>query len=280
MTDDKKAPGEAEPFDWDQALSEWEGGSFKPEVAKEIVSHDPPRAEPPAPPPRPLYRPPTDLMQKGPAQRPPPPTTAPRPRGGSLDDPRRWVAIADARSCPVRHRRRRARLRRRASSTRTTTTPANRRSSRPCPRSFCATCRRLRRPCRVRSRRAPFLRRGLRPVPSPLPRLGPALRCLRDVRTSPSNSPRFALSRRRCPRPTRLSRPWRRRRGLPPSLQSKSRTRTATRTARPTRSRNHPNLLGRLFSRPSLRCSPSEPVPPGLRARPGRGRTRRPPAPG
>jgi hypothetical protein len=76
VTDKKKPPEGAEPFDWDRALSEWDEKAFKPEVAKELP---PGPAEPARPAPRPLYRPPTDLMGKAPPPRPPPPTTAPRP---------------------------------------------------------------------------------------------------------------------------------------------------------------------------------------------------------
>ena len=45
MTDEKKAP-EAEPFDWDRALAEWEEKPLKPEVAKE-VAHAASKLDPP-----------------------------------------------------------------------------------------------------------------------------------------------------------------------------------------------------------------------------------------
>jgi len=75
MTDEKKVPDEPEPFDWDQALLEWEEKSFDPEVAKDVVQE---RAAPPPPPvSRPLYRPPTGLSTKPKPKLPPNPSRVP-----------------------------------------------------------------------------------------------------------------------------------------------------------------------------------------------------------
>ncbi len=90
MTDEKKPPEGAEPFDWDGALAEWEDKDFSPEVAKEPPVA-PAKHEPPAPPPRPFYRPPTDLMAKAPARPPavtsePPTARAPEPADDDDED--------------------------------------------------------------------------------------------------------------------------------------------------------------------------------------------------
>jgi hypothetical protein len=80
MTDGKKASDGAEPFDWDQALLEWEEKSFDPEVAKDVVP------DKPAPVSRPLYRPPTPALPRPQAKAPPPPPAAPSvPEGLDAD---------------------------------------------------------------------------------------------------------------------------------------------------------------------------------------------------
>jgi len=70
MTDDKKLPDEVAPFDWDQALQEWEEKSFDPEVAKDATPEKPSAAAA-TPASRPLYRPPT--AAPSPRAKPPPP---------------------------------------------------------------------------------------------------------------------------------------------------------------------------------------------------------------
>jgi Tfp pilus assembly protein PilF len=74
MTDEKKLPDGAEPFDWDKALLEWEEKSFVPEVAKDVPQAPGTASRTPAS--RPLYRPPTAASQKSQARPPPTPPVA------------------------------------------------------------------------------------------------------------------------------------------------------------------------------------------------------------
>jgi len=84
VTDEKKAPAELEPFDWDQALQEWEDKSFDPEVAKDVMQEKPaPPIGPPAS--RPLYRPPAAPSLK-PRPKAPPPPPRPPPVAEAADD--------------------------------------------------------------------------------------------------------------------------------------------------------------------------------------------------
>jgi len=83
MTDDKKAPDEVEPFDWDQALQEWDEKSFVPEVARDVPADSPPPVS------RPLYRPPTPppfTPQKIPPRVPAAPLAASHALEGGEDD--------------------------------------------------------------------------------------------------------------------------------------------------------------------------------------------------
>ncbi|MGO9833935.1 MAG: tetratricopeptide repeat protein [Polyangiaceae bacterium] len=84
MTDEKKAPGELEPFDWDQALQEWEDKSFDPEVAKDVMPEKPAPVLG-APTSKPLYRPPVVPSLK-PRPKAPPPRPPPPPVAEALDD--------------------------------------------------------------------------------------------------------------------------------------------------------------------------------------------------
>lgn len=81
MTDPKDRT-DIEEVDWDEALAEWEGKAFSPEVARDVVT-DKPAALSGATAPRPLYRPPTSPPQP---RLPSPPLSAPELGSSESDD--------------------------------------------------------------------------------------------------------------------------------------------------------------------------------------------------
>jgi lipopolysaccharide biosynthesis regulator YciM len=98
MTDDKKKlPEDFADVDWDKALSEWDTGNLKPEVAKDVVTGKP-APQPGVAASRPLYRPPTSVPQQvsrppaprsiGAMPKAPPPKSLPPPRRTPLPPPK------------------------------------------------------------------------------------------------------------------------------------------------------------------------------------------------